>query len=179
VVTPRPITGDDAVQETVTFSFVMVQQVQTDLHSVVIMFLCDHPWDPLGTNFAIFEHFQHRFQCIEANIQFQTQFPSCNPPIHADELIEAIFISRADSCSGPVSHIAVATAEMHHPPPHCAHIHSLASINVQQTSLNVNGCNFFRIEEFNDTPLLCAHFHVTPFCQTAPLLLFVARQQNL
>ena len=31
----------------------------------------------------------------------------------------------------------------HHPPPHCAHIHCLVSRNIQQASMNANGCNFF------------------------------------
>jgi hypothetical protein len=128
VAIPRPVTGDDAVQETVTFSFVVVQQVLTDLHSVVFMCLCEHPWVPLGTNFAIFQHCQHRFQLIEADIQLRTQFPGPNHLTRADELTQALFISWADSCAGPsgtwpVSHIAVATAEAHHPSPHCAHIH--------------------------------------------------------
>ena len=53
---------------------------------------------------------------------------------------------------------------MHHPPPHHAHIHALVSRNVQQTSMNVNGCLFFFffffflshscMEELNGTPLL-------------------------
>ena len=37
---------------------------------------------------------------------------------------------------------------------HCAYIHSLVSISVQQASVNVSGCHFFHMEEFNDTPLL-------------------------
>jgi hypothetical protein len=101
VVTPRLVTGDDEVQETVTFSFAVVQQVLTDLHSVVFMFLHEHPLDPPSTNFAIFKCCQHRFQCIEADIQLHTQFPGCNPPIRVDELIEVLFILWADSRAGP------------------------------------------------------------------------------
>ena len=33
-------------------------------------------------------------------------------------------------------------SETHHPPAHCAHIHCLASINLQQASVNVKGCIF-------------------------------------
>jgi hypothetical protein len=55
---------------------------------------------------------------------------------------------------------AVATAETHYPSPHYAHIPCWVSINVQQTLMNVNGCNFFRKVEFDDTSLLCTHFHV-------------------
>jgi hypothetical protein len=35
----------------------------------------------------------HRFQRNEADNQLRTQFPSRNPPIHAVELIETLFIS--------------------------------------------------------------------------------------
>jgi hypothetical protein len=42
-----------------------------------------------------------------------------------------------------LSHITVATAEMHHPLPHFAPIHCLVSVNVQQASMNVKGCSFF------------------------------------
>src|SRR5258705_3790739 len=46
-------------------------------------------------------------------------------------------------------------------PPHSAHIHCLVSVNVQQESINVNGCIFFpHMEEFNDTRLLFTHLHV-------------------
>ena len=57
---------------------------------------------------------------------------------------------------------AVATAEMHHLPPHCAHNYWLVSINVQQqASMDVNGSNFFFcMEEFNDTLLLHLCYHV-------------------
>ena len=65
-----------------------------------------------------------------------------------DELIEMLFISCCDCCAGVsrmclVFHIAVTTAETHHPLPHCAHIHCLVSINMQQVSMNVSGCHFF------------------------------------
>jgi hypothetical protein len=53
----------------------VVQQVLRDLHSVVLMFLGEHPWDPPGTNFAILQRCQHRFQRIEADIQLRTRFP--------------------------------------------------------------------------------------------------------
>jgi hypothetical protein len=93
------------------------------------------------------------------------KFPGCNPLFCADELIEALFISWADSCVGPsetwpVSHITVATAEMHHPLPHCAHIHCWVFINVEQASMNINGYNFLCMQEFDDTSLLCTHFNV-------------------
>ena len=45
--------------------------------------------------------------------------------------------------------VTVVTAETHHPPPHCAHIYCLGSINVQQMSMSVGGCYFFCMEEFN------------------------------
>ena len=39
--------------------------------------------------------------------------------------------------------VTVTTAEMHHPLPHCSHIHWLISINIHQGSLNVSGYHFF------------------------------------
>ena len=42
-----------------------------------------------------------------------------------------------------VFHTAVATAEVYHPPPHCAHIHCLVFTDIQQASMNANGCHFF------------------------------------
>ena len=58
---------------------------------------------------------------------------------------------------------------------HCAHIHYLVSINVEQAQMNVNGYNFFmhgyiKLHPFASYTLPCQ----TPFCQTAPLLLSVA-----
>ena len=48
------------------------------------------------------------------------------------------------------STVSLITAETHHPlPPHCAHIHCLVSINVQQVSECVTGCNLFCKEEFS------------------------------
>jgi hypothetical protein len=36
----------------------------------------------------------------------------------------------------------VTTAEMQHPPPHCAHIHCFVSVNVQQASTSFSRSNF-------------------------------------
>ena len=49
---------------------------------------------------------------------------------------------------------------MHHPPPHCADIHFLVSINVQPVLMNVSGCNFFCMVEFHYMLFLHTHFHV-------------------
>ena len=148
------------------------------------MFLCEHSWVPPAGNFAIFQCCHHCFQRIEADIQLCTQFLSRNPSICADELIKTLFILWCDSCAWPsgtwlVFHVAVATAETRHPPPHCANIHCLVSVNVQQVSMNVIGYNFFRMEEFNYTFASYALACQMPFYQTAPLLSSVAWQQNL
>ena len=101
-------------------------------------FTCSHSmdcrFDP-GENFAIFQHCYHYFQWIEAHIQLRTQFPSHNLPIHANELNKTLFILWCDSCTWPfgtwlVFHVAVATVETCHPPPHCANIHRLVSVNI-------------------------------------------------
>ena len=138
------------------------------------MFPYEHSWDPPGANFAIFQRCHHRFQSSEADIQLRTQFLSRNPPTRADELIETLFISWCDRCAWPsgtwlVFKVAVATAETRHPPPHCANILCLVSVNVKQASMNVIGCNFFRMEELIYTPLLHTHFHVRRHFVRLPL----------
>ena len=57
---------------------------------------------------------------------------------------------------------------MLHPQPHCAYIHCLVSINVQQASINVNRCNLFPHGgiQFASEALPCQ----MSFCQTTPLL---------
>jgi len=149
------------------------------------MFLCEHSWDPPGASVSIFQRCHHHFQRIEADIQLRTQFASRNPPTRTDELIETLFISWCENCAWPsgkwlVFQVAVATAETCHPSPRCANIHCLVSVKVQLASMNVIGCNFFphgriQLHTFASYALPCQ----TPFCQTAPLLSSVARQQNL
>ena len=144
------------------------------MHMVLFMFMCEHLWDPPGVNFAIFQCCHHRFQRIAADIQLRTLFPSRNQPIHVDELIETLFVSWRESCAWPsgtwlVFHVAVTTAETRHPPPHCTNIHCLVSVNVQQASMYVTGCNFFRMEEFNYTPLFHTQFHVRRHFVRLPL----------
>ena len=57
---------------------------------------------------------------------------------------------------------AVTTAQMHHPPPHCAHIHCLVTINIQQASMNVSEYHFFCMKEFS----LHLHFTCTSMSDT-------------
>ena len=66
-----------------------------------------------------------------------------------------------------------ATADTLHPPPR-AHIPCLVCINVQQASMNVSGCHFFCMGEFNSTPLLhsvsdamLSNFPSAAICHTA------------
>ena len=148
------------------------------------LFSCENSWDPPSTNPVIFQYHHHHFQCTEVNIQLCTQFPRYDLLICVDELIEMVFISWCDSCAWMYGtwfafHIAVTTAEMYHPLPHSAHIHCLGSINVQQVSINNNGCHFFRrgiqFPTFISYALPCQ----TPFSQTAPLLPSVTPQQNV
>ena len=53
-------------------------------------------------------------------------------------------------------HITVATAEMHYPLPCGAHF--------QQTSVNVNVCHLFCLEEFRGTPLVCCIVRLALYC---------------
>ena len=76
VVIPCLITGNDVIQETVTFSLILVQYVLTNLHMVFFLFLCEYSWDPPGANFEIFQRCQNHFQHIEADIHLCTWF-SC------------------------------------------------------------------------------------------------------
>jgi len=69
-----------------------------------------------------------------------------------------ISISRGDSLFHSYYNGIIA-AEMHHPPPHCAPIHCLVFINIQQVSVNVNGFHCFCMKEFNIIPLYHMHFH--------------------
>lgn len=41
-----------------------------------------------------------------------------------------------------------------------AHIHCLASIDIQQASMDVSGSHYFHVEEVSDTPCLCTCFHI-------------------
>ncbi len=129
------------------------------------LFLCEHLWDPPDVNFVTFHCCHHHFQSTEADIQLCTQILGCNLAIHMRELIKALCILWCDSCAWLprtwlVFHVAVATAETHHPPPQCVLIHCWVSINNQQASMNVSVYHFFHTEEFSDTPLLHLHFHV-------------------
>lgn len=75
--------------------------------------------------------------------------------------------------------LAITTAETHHPLHHCAHIHCLVSINIQQTSVNVSGCHFFHHGGIQWHTFAS---YIPPcqvlFCQSAPLLLCVIWQQD-
>ena len=60
-------------------------------------------------------------------------------------------------------------AETQGPLPHRAHIHYLASIIIQQVSMNVIKCHFFLMQEFSDIPLLHMYFHVRGHFVRLPL----------
>jgi len=53
--------------------------------------------------------------------------------------------------------VTVTTAEMHHWAPHCADIHCLVSIKIQQALRNVSGCQFFFFPWQNSV----AHMHIS------------------
>jgi len=67
-----------------------------------------------------------------------------------------------------VFHITVASAETHHPPPHCAHIHCLVFTNVQQAPMNASGCHFFIHTSMSDVILsdcpAAAIYHTATKC---------------
>ena len=84
-------------------------------------------------------------------------------------MLPAMNKSLCPSAPGEVSHC------------HCAYIHRLVSINIQQASVNVNGCHSFERRDSipYHTFALYMLSHQTLFCQTAPLLLSVIRQENV
>ena len=77
LVTPH-IISNDVIQETITFSLILVQYFLTKLRIVFSLFLYEHLWDLLGINFAVFHCCQHQFQHIETNIQLHSQFSGQN-----------------------------------------------------------------------------------------------------
>ena len=108
-------------------------------NSLTVFFLVVHEylWDLPGANFALFQHCHHYLQSTEVDIQLSMQFSGHNLPMSREELMEMLFILWCDSYIWPpgpclVFHVTVTTAEMHQLLPHCAHIHCLVSIKVQQ-----------------------------------------------
>jgi len=91
VMTPHLITSNHVIQESATFSLLMVRYIQKNLHIVFFLFPCVHSWDPLSTDFVIFQHCCYHFQCIQINIQPCTQFPGFNLLICVGELIKMLF----------------------------------------------------------------------------------------
>jgi len=101
-------------------------------------------------------------------------------PVCMDELIKTLFILWCDSCAWLsrtwlLFHVTISTAEMYCPPPHCAHIHCLVSINVQQASVNVSGSCFFPDGKMLFSFTYYASPCQTPLCQTVPPLPSVTR----
>lgn len=59
------------------------------------------------------------------------------------------------------STVTVATTVTHHSHPHCACIHCLVSIIIQQASMNVRGCRFFPAWKCSKIPLYFMHISIT------------------
>ena len=97
-------------------------------------------------------------------------FPAMNESLHA-------VLKTACACEGdPLSPLLKHTT----PLLHCAHIHCLVSINIQQTLVNNSGCSFFlhggiQSHLFAPYSLPCQ----MSFCQTVPLLPSVTQQQKV
>ena len=110
-----------------------------------------------------------------------TQLPGHNPLICLDKLIKAPFIfSSFDSWVDPlrmwlVTYITVTTAKMHYPPPNSTYIHCLVFLNIRQMFMNVNGDNFFQMENLVTQP--CFTCISILFCKNDTQLLFLTRQQ--
>ena len=85
---------------------------------------------------------------------------------------KSLHVTLTKSAPAEVITVTVVTAETHHPLPHCAQIHCLASINTQQALVNFSKSQF---HPFGPYMLPCQ----IPFCPTAPLLPSVTQQQNV
>ena len=130
------------------------------------------------THTVILQCCHYCFQGIGTDVQLLTQFPGCNPPIQwagEDTRSGVIAVHSHPEC---LSHY-VATGVMHCPPPHCAHIHCLISINIQQLSMNVSGYRFFHREKFSPLPLLHKHFHVRCHFVRLPLCCCLLHSNNM
>ena len=93
-----------------------------------------------------------------------TQSPSINPPIRADELIETPSFRGVTAVHGrPERGLSFTSLspllKRATPPPHCANIHCLVSVHVQQASMDIIGCKVFRMEVFSYTLLFHMHLN--------------------
>jgi len=91
---------------------------------------------------ALFQHSHHHQLCTFASDEQESACSTCK-----------ILNQRRQPT------IAVTTAEMHHPPPYCAHIHCLVSINIQQIG-EFQWVPFFPQKRIHLHTLLHIHFHV-------------------
>jgi len=169
VVTPRLFTPNDVIQEIFTFSLVLVQQVTTKSYAVFILFLCEHLWDPHGSNTVTFQQSHHFFQHIEANIQLHMQTPRCNLSFHMDELMKMFFTVWYDSCvwPGPNHQNMICLS---HCCCHCRNtaptvsLYSHPLFGVKKCSASVDESQqkyfFFCMEEINSTLLLQMYVHI-------------------
>ena len=64
-----------------------------------------------------------------------------NKSLHA--ALMQIYISRGDQQRFHICYNSVVVVETYYALPHCAHIHCLVSINIQQALMNVNSAIFF------------------------------------
>jgi len=165
VVTPDLVISNDVIQETDTFSLILVQQVMTSLHTELFLFLGKQVWDSLGTIFMIFSCCYRHFQCTEASIQFHTQFPGHSLSVCMDELREMLFISWYDSCAWPsriqlVFYVSITTllkCTTHHFTVLTSNLWSPYIFSKHQWM--ARGAIFFCMEESSSTLLLHTHFH--------------------
>ena len=119
---------------------------------------------------------KHNDNIFRANSQLQNtifQLSHHHQSVWLDELMKTLFILQCDSCAWPpgtwlVFHVAVTLLK------HATHhlsvlkIHCLVSINIRQETMNVRGCYFYYVEEFNSTTLFLSHFHVRCHCLRLP-----------
>lgn len=114
-----------------------------------------------------------RCHSIKQILSYETLF------FNAVTTISYIFLPEMNSspCAAMVSTRASRGAPLpkQRPQPHRGHAHRLLSFNVQQASMNANGCHFIRTEELRDTPSLHKPFHGRPHVVRPPLCCHLPR----
>ena len=152
VVTPHLITSKAAVQETVSFVFVLVQyKVLTNLCTMFLLFLAEHLWDVPGANVVIFQHCHHHFQHSEAELHLC----DCNSLICTDDQNSLHFIA-CQLCTA-VCNIPCFLNCCYHcwNAPLITSLCSHSLFGIHPTSFDEwQWVPFFPMEKFSSTPLL-------------------------
>ena len=156
----RRIHSDDTPQKPFPFPLTPRPHIPTHVQGVG-----EHPRHPHPADVAVIRRGHHGLQGVESDLQLGPQLPGGDPGVLTDQLLQPPLVAWRYGRAGPagarfVLHVAVAAAETADPTPHRAHIHRLIAVDVQQTSVDVDGGDFLGVEEFDHAPLLRPHLDV-------------------